>query len=152
LSGGILFFINRNSNLPVNTEESDLDNEEYAMLKFRGLWDIATSLSIIMLSCTMIALLDKSHDPPKTHLVDNRLIRLSGRFVYIIIICLVLIDTEMNEYLYLGICSIGMSMLLLFETVASLERPARFFEPKGMSVLMRQDSESQKSEPEAETK
>jgi hypothetical protein len=87
----------------------------------------------------MLALLDKPHDPPKSHLVDNRFIRLAGRFVYILVINLVLLWKDMNIYLYLGICGLGLSVVLFYEMATSLERPARFVEPKGLTVLMRKE-------------
>jgi hypothetical protein len=45
----------------------------------------------------------------------------------------------MDEDLYLGVCALGLTFLTLYELVACLERPARFSEPKGLTVLMKRE-------------
>jgi hypothetical protein len=140
LSAGILWFINRNSNVPIEGEEPvELTDGEFLILRNRALWDIGASISVIMFSFLCLALLDKPLDPPKTTLVNNRWLRLIGRPIYILIIMSILVVDELNGYVYLGVCGLGLSLLTTYELTTSLERPAGFLEPKGLTVLMKKE-------------
>lgn len=140
LSAGILWFVNRNSNTPIDSGEAkDLSEEEYDVLRIRALWDIGASLSVIVFGYTCQALLDKPLDQPGTLMVNSRHLRLIGRPIYIFVILIVLLKADLNVYLYMGICGIGISNVLLYESICGLERPARFLEPRGLTVLMKKE-------------
>ena len=111
--------------------------EGLANLNYRALWNMAISLSVIMFSYIMQALLDKPLDPRGALLVSNRYLRIIGRPIYILIACTVLIKKDLNILVYLGICAIGLSLLMTYEWIATLERPAKVFEPKGLGLLMK---------------
>jgi hypothetical protein len=90
-----------------------------------------------------MAFLDKSLDPSKTLLINNQYGRLSARAVYIIIIMTVPLGREhFNKYLFLGIASILMVFVQMFEWVVSMERPGGILEPKGLTVMMRKELNS----------
>jgi hypothetical protein len=140
LSAGVLWFINRNSNIPVEGQRStELSEAEFLELKTRAFWDISSSISIILFNYTCLALLDKSLDPPNTTLVSNRWLRLIGRAIYIIIINPIILVHDMSDYIYLGICGVGLLLVFTYELIVSLERPAQFSEPKGLTVLMKKE-------------
>lgn len=150
LSAGVLWFIDQESNAPLHgTEETHATGEEYFLLKTRALWNTGVSLAVILFGYTCIALLDIPLDPPRTTLVNNRLLRLAARPIYIIVILTVIVADDLDTYLYFGICGLGMSFMLLWEMIGSLERPARLIEPKGLTVLMKKEYRQERPSGEA---
>ena len=126
-----------------NEEEAKLTPEQYLRFRSKAVWDIGISLAVIILCYTLIALLDRPLDPHKATLISNRYIRLAGRPIYIIVVLGTAAVHDMNGYLYLGICGLGLSIMLAWEAVGSLERPCSFFEPKGLTVLMKKEYKSE---------
>ena len=144
LSSGFLWFIHRDAgDTPQSSESSEiahLPEEERLVLQYRALWDVGISIAVIVGGYTGVALLDRPLDPPKAILISNRYLRLIARPIYIIIILTVITaENGIDAYLYFGICGVGMTMILFYEVFASMERPARLFEPAGLTVLMKHE-------------
>lgn len=135
-----MFLINENAEVPLESTAHPIPEEAILDITYRALWVIASSLAIIVFSYTGMALLDRPLDPPKTLLINNRLLRLIGRPIYILIVCTVLLAPQMDVYLFMGICGLGLVFVLLWETFAALERPCKIFEPKGLTVLMKKEA------------
>jgi hypothetical protein len=101
---------------------------------------MGASISIIVFSMSCQALLDIPLDPPGTILVSNRYVRFASRFVYIVVIMTVPIKIDITVPLYLGICGVGLSLVIWYEWIVSLEQPAKIVEPKGLVTLIKQTS------------
>lgn len=99
---------------------------------------MAGSLSLIVLSMTFQALADKPLDPPGTLVVNNRYVRLSSRIIYILVVMLVPLKGDLEVTNFLAIASVGLSMILGWEWVVSLEQPAKILEPKGLTTLIKE--------------
>lgn len=144
LSSGFLWFIHRDAGATPQSaeggEDAHLSEEQLPVLQYRALWNVGTSLAIILACFTGVALADRPLDPPKATLIGNRYLRLLARPIYIIIVMTVITAKDgMDAYLYFGICGVGMILVLLWEMIGSMERPAKVFEPKGLTVLMKQE-------------
>jgi hypothetical protein len=136
----VLWFIRDYSHtVEEGTEEAHLTEEEVLVNSYRAFWNIGVSISIILSGYTGLALLDKSLDSPKATLVSNIYVRLLARPIYIAVILAVVTAHDINAYWYFGVCGVGMSLTLLYEVVASMERPAGLFEPRGLTVLMKKE-------------
>jgi ABC-type Fe3+-siderophore transport system permease subunit len=122
-----------------NAGGETLTEEESKVLVYKAIWNMAASLSLIIFSMTLQALADKPLDPPGTLLVNSRYLRLSSRIVYIIVILLVPIKADISVSLFMGIAGVGLSMIIWWEWIVSLEQPARLLEPKGLTTLMKQE-------------
>jgi hypothetical protein len=120
-------------------EGETLTKEESRVLVYKAIWNMAASLALIIFSMTLQALADKPLDPPGTLLVNNRYLRLSSRILYIIVILLVPIKADISVSLFMGIAGVGLSMIIWWEWIVSLEQPARVLEPKGLTTLMKQE-------------
>lgn len=99
---------------------------------------MAGSLGLIVLSMTIQALADKPLDPPGTLLVNNRYIRLLSRIVYILVIVLAPLKADLEVTTFLSLCGIGLGLVIWWEWIVSLERPAKVLEPKGLTTLMKE--------------
>jgi hypothetical protein len=99
---------------------------------------MAGCLSLIVLSMTIQALADKPLDPPGTLLVNNRYLRLSSRFLYILVVMLVPLTPDLSVTLFLGIAAVGLSLIIWWEWIVSLEQPAKILEPKGLTTLIKE--------------
>lgn len=140
LSAGVLWFIHDVAGTATEgAEDTQLTEDQDAVDRVRALWDVGVSISVILFGYTGLALMDKPLDPPKATLVSNRYVRLMARPIYVIVILSIVSVDDMTAYLYFPICGVGMSLLLLHEMVGSMERPAGFFEPKGLTVLMKKE-------------
>lgn len=110
-----------------NTEESA---EELAHYFIYALWCASISLAITLFCMTHVALLHRSLDPPKTLVVNSRLLRLAPRLpATVAIICLPLFK-NMSGAAWCGAAIIIVYFLFLFESYAGMERNWKFFESK----------------------
>jgi hypothetical protein len=76
------------------------------------------------------ALLNKSLDPPRTLVINNRYLRMVPRvMVCIVVMCLPIIN-DINATAFLGILVALLQSLTLWEYVAAMEKGFQFFEPK----------------------
>lgn len=133
-----MFMLRHQALIPENVDQNDEkipeDKIEYYM--YASMWSMSTSLTVILLSNTILALLDKPLDPPKTLLVNNRYARLSGRLIYSMVILTVPATKHLSVDLYLGIASIMMSFLIAAEWIMSLERGGGLLEPRGLTAIL----------------
>jgi ABC-type Fe3+-siderophore transport system permease subunit len=137
MSAGFMFLITQDVDTPASGEGFEIPEDQMDSYIHRTIWLIAISLSVIMISMTIQALLDTSVDPPGTLLVNNRYVRLSGRIVYVVVILLLPIHPNLDKDWFLGITAVLMSFVMCFEWIVCLERNAGMFEPKGLTVLMK---------------
>jgi hypothetical protein len=138
LSSSVLYILKISVGNTTNTEGEQITEDESKVFVHRAIWNMAASLSLIILSMTFQALADKPLDPPGTLIVNNRYIRLSSRVLYIIVIMTIPIKADITVNLFLGIAGVGLSMILWWEWIVSLEQPAKLLEPKGLTTLMKQ--------------
>jgi low temperature requirement protein LtrA len=117
-------------------DESTLTPEEVTNYIYNAVWTCATSISIIVLSTLILAILDRPLDKPGTLRVDNRYIRMGGRVAYQIFVMCLPIKKDINPALFLGLAGGGLVMLTMYEWSASLERGGSFIEPKGITLMM----------------
>lgn len=140
LTSAIIFFLRFEAQEPYNEDakeqEEKIPEDEMPSFIHSAIWCTAVSLSVMLLSMTIIALLDKPLDPPGTLRVNSRYARLSGRAVYTVIILLVPIKKDINAYLFLGIAGVMMVCLVYWEFISSLERGGGVFEPKGLTAMV----------------
>jgi hypothetical protein len=137
LSSSVLFIL-KVSNGALDAEGESLTEEASKSLTYRAIWNMAGSLSIIVLSMTFQALADKPLDPPGTLVVNNRYVRLSSRMIYIIVVMLAPLKADLTVALFLGIAGVGLSLILWWEWIVSLEQPAKILEPKGLTTLIKE--------------
>ena len=131
LSAGIMFIIrDAAATLDDSATSENIPEEDLPNFIHRAIWTIGISLAGAIASMTGLALLDEPVDRPDLLRVNNRYIRLSGRFVYILIVLLLPIKSDINAEIYLGVCSILMTFMIMWEWSSSLEKEWRWFEPK----------------------
>jgi hypothetical protein len=79
---------------------------------------------------TLKSLLNRGLDNPGTLLVDSRYIRMAPRAVAcVIIMCLPAVN-DISPSTFFGIILALLQCLILWEVVASMEKGAKWFEPK----------------------
>jgi hypothetical protein len=137
LSSGFMFLITEEVDTPANKSGFEIPEDELQDYVHRTIWMVAVSLSVIMASMTAQALLDTSIDPPGTLLINNRYIRLSGRIVYIVVILLLPLHSDLSKFWFLGIAAVCLSLVMYWEWIVCLEKNFGLVEPKGLTVLMK---------------
>lgn len=117
-------------------ERAMLNQDPKYPLQHAARWMVSISLSIIVLAITFLALLHKPMpDPPGSSrmLVPNRYLRLLPRLLFIIAVsCLPLVES-MHSTMYLGIISILLDAVAVWEYIVCLERVdgrIQWFEPQ----------------------
>ncbi|KAI9830726.1 MAG: hypothetical protein M1819_005390 [Sarea resinae] len=91
------------------------------------------TLAASLLLMAVIALLNASRDPPGTLLVGNRYVRLAGRVVAAVVLCVLpLPHVRMAGRRYLPVVVGLLYSCMLWEWIAGLERGARWLEPRGV--------------------
>lgn len=140
LTSSIMFLLRFEAQQPYNElakeQTEKIPEEEMPVFVQSAVWSAAVSLAIMLVSMTIIALLDKPLDPPGTLRINNRYARLSGRLVYIVIILCVPAKWEINPTLFLGIAGVLMTLVVYWEFTSSLEHGGGIFEPKGLSAIL----------------
>ncbi|KAF2095829.1 hypothetical protein NA57DRAFT_58899 [Rhizodiscina lignyota] len=146
LASSVMFMLRNHAQLPENVDQNDekVPAEDLRDYIYSSMWTMSVSLSIILISMTCLALLDKSLDPPGTLRVNNRYVRLSGRIVYVVVILTVPIKKDLSMDLYLGIAGVMMSFLTSWEWVVSLEKGGSFFEPRGLTAILSSNRRAKK--------
>lgn len=110
-----------------NPEESAEVTAHYFLY---ALWTASISLAVTLFCMTHVALLHRPLDPPKTLVINSRLLRLAPRFpATVIIICLPLFK-NMSGAVWCGAAVSILYIIFCFETFAGMERDWRFLEPK----------------------
>lgn len=134
LSAGVMFIIEQSAPTSDAAESSTTSEKipasELHRYTQRAVWTVTVSLVVIILSMTVLALLDESLDRPGTLRINNRLGRLSGRLVYVLIIILVPLYEGLNPQIFLGVCSLLLVLLSLWEWVVSTDKDGFLFEPR----------------------
>ncbi|KAE8451011.1 hypothetical protein EG329_005451 [Mollisiaceae sp. DMI_Dod_QoI] len=131
-----LFLVEHRSDPKVATdtvaarEETDeAENKPDAILN--ALWSASISLAVALLSMTLIALLNRPLDPPKTLLVNNRYVRLAPRLPVIITIACLPQIKDLTGTWWCGAVNWLLWTLFFWELIVGLEKDWRFIEPKG---------------------
>ncbi|EXJ72379.1 uncharacterized protein A1O5_04883 [Cladophialophora psammophila CBS 110553] len=141
-ASSVMFIIRHQPDAPYNSpggqagEAQQIPHDDLPRYLYRAVWTCASSLGIIMLSMTALALLDKSLDEPGTLKVNNRYIRLSGRVVYIAVIVCVPATPHMDARLFLGIAAFMLLAVTVWEWNVGLDRGGALIEPMGLSHMM----------------
>ncbi|KIW76064.1 hypothetical protein Z517_10809 [Fonsecaea pedrosoi CBS 271.37] len=139
-ASGVMFIVRHQPDAPYNSlagpSGEPIPREDLPRYLDRAVWSCAVSLGIIMLSMTILALLDKSLDEPATLKVNNRYVRLSGRIVYIIVILCVPATSHMDPRLFLGIAACMLLGVTIWEWNVGLDRGGALIEPLGLTHMM----------------
>ncbi|KAL6716109.1 hypothetical protein ACLMJK_005675 [Lecanora helva] len=93
-------------------------------------WCASSTLGIILINLTKVALLNRSLDGPNTLKINNRYVRVFPRIIAAIVIICLPIDTDMTCITYLGILTAILIPLMTWEWVASLEAGGGLIEPE----------------------
>jgi len=114
--------------------ESEETPEEIHQIVIYALWSASVPLGVTLFCMTGIALLNKSLDPPKTLVINSRILRLSVRLPAIVaIVCLPLFPT-LSSSSWTGGAVTTLYIVFMFEWVAGLERNWRLVEPRDQYV------------------
>jgi hypothetical protein len=123
-----------NSKLEARQEDSSSSDEgnpgEIGQFAHHALWVASITLSITIACMTLISLLNRNLDAPKTLVINSRLIRIAPRLpATILIICLPLIPS-MNGGTWCGAVVSVLYGVFMWEWIAGLERDWKIFESK----------------------
>lgn len=80
---------------------------------------------------TCIALLNKSLDPPLTHRVNNRYVRIGMRVVTSVVALVLPVKEDLKKGSFEGIIVLMLSMTMWWEYVAGLDRGAKMWSSVG---------------------
>ena len=92
-------------------------------------WTASSTLSLVLIALTAIALLSRSLDIPGSLKFSNRYVRMLPRVLVVIVALCLPIDRRMNAVVYLGILVSLVIPCLMWEWAASLEHDGGFIEP-----------------------
>jgi hypothetical protein len=130
LAAAVLSLVQHN-NSNSETVETDLEGpeaEERNILR-HALWTASSSLSIVLVAMTHIALLNRPLDKPKTLVINSRWIRLAPRIPAIVLImCLPLF--HLSGWSWCGLAPLILYIVFLWEFFAGMERGWKWFESK----------------------
>lgn len=113
---------------PENTEAETATEDPFFILY--ALWSGSISVAVVILEMTLIAILNRSLDKPKTLLVNSRWVRLAPRIpAIIIIVCLPLLD-GLTGSSWCGSVIVILCHVFFWEWIAGLEKYWKFLEPK----------------------
>lgn len=117
---------------PTKREEStDLPESEVPHFTLYALWSASIALSTTLFSMTIIALLNRPLDKPKTLFVSSRWIRMAPRLPAIaLIVCLPLFQS-LDAGSWCGVATSILYAVFLFEWMAGMERNWQVLEPRG---------------------
>jgi hypothetical protein len=111
--------------------ESETESlEETSLFTKRALWSASGSLSIVILTMTAIALLNRPLDKPNTLIVNSRWLRLAPRVPAIAIICCLPLFPHMSSTLWCGAATSILYVIFLWEWMSGMERDWKVLEPK----------------------
>jgi len=132
VAASVLFLVKNDSTeaAAIHSDSTDPASEQrhFTLL---AVWSASTSLAIVVLSMTHIALLNRPLDKPNTLVVNSRYIRLAPRIPAIVLImCLPLIHNFTGSS-WCGGASIILALVYMWESFAGLEKDWKFFQPKG---------------------
>ncbi|KAJ9611531.1 hypothetical protein H2200_004715 [Cladophialophora chaetospira] len=140
-TAGVMFILRSQSAGETSSTSSEageggqISEEELPRYVHRAVWTCASSVSAVMFSLTIIALMDKSLDEPGTLKIDNRYIRLSMRIVFMVAtLCIPL--AHVSSQLFLGMVAMMLFVVGVWEWNVSLDRGGALIEPKGLSLML----------------
>jgi hypothetical protein len=137
-TASIIFIIRNQPDKPFSPGEGEAEGrisaEELSHYIQRAIWTAASSLSTSVICMTVIALLDKSMDEPKTLKVDNRYIRLSMRAVFVVVVQTIP-AAQIGSQLFLGMAALMLFVVSVWEWNAGLDYGGQFVEPKGLTMM-----------------
>lgn len=131
VAASVLFLVKNDSTevAAIHTDATDPQSEQRHFILL-AVWSASTSLAIVVLSMTHIALLNRPLDRRNTLVINSRYIRLAPRIPAIVLImCLPLIH-NLTGSLWCGGASIILAIVYIWESFAGLEKDWKFFEPK----------------------
>ena len=91
-------------------------------------WCVGVYLSTIVACQTSLALLSRPLDPPGTMKIDNRYIRLAGRFIVIVVTVLLPLVRHMAGSVMLAVMLCLLVACMLWEWTVSLDRDGTIVE------------------------
>jgi hypothetical protein len=114
----------------VSAETDSLSDEEVNHFVLYALWSASISLCSAIFGMTLVALLNRPLDKPKTLLINSRWIRLAPRLPAVaLIICLPLIP-NLDAGIWCGAATSTLYVVFLWEWIAGLEKNWKLIEPK----------------------
>ena len=136
LDAAILFLVqNYHASLTAASQKrqetsSDSKPADLAHSIERALWTASCSLAVTIIAMTSIALLNRPLDPPKTLVINSRLIRIAPRLpATVIIVCLPFIPGVDGSTWCSGAVSL-IYCVFLWEWCGGLEKDWKVFESK----------------------
>ncbi|KIW27391.1 uncharacterized protein PV07_07132 [Cladophialophora immunda] len=145
-ASSVMFIIRHQPDAPYNSPGGQsgepIPRDDLPRYLYRAVWTCATSLGVIMLSLTALALLDTSLDEPATLKINNRYIRLAGRVVYIIVVVCVPATPHIDARLFLGIAAATLLGVTVWEWNVGLDRGGALVEPMGLTHMMSRELKS----------
>ena len=145
-ASGAMFIIRHQPDAPYNSPEGE--NEGHIAPKdlqdyiSNAIWTCASSLSVIMLDLTILALLDTPLDEPGTLKIDNRYIRLSMRAVFMVVVLCVPMAPHLKAQVFLAIAGVMLLVVGLWEWNVSLDKGGALIEPKGITMMLSRELKS----------
>ncbi|CZR61497.1 uncharacterized protein PAC_11394 [Phialocephala subalpina] len=143
LAASVLFLVEhpgaRTSTETTTTTEAAAKRQESELLPesevphftLYALWSASIALGTTIFGITIIALLNRPLDKPKTLLVNSRRIRMAPRLPAIaLIVCLPLFKS-LNAGSWCGVSTSILYVVFLWEWMAGMERNWQILEPKG---------------------
>ena len=127
LASSTIFLVEDRAELSLPDRTDTEATTHYLLTAF---WTASTSLSVVIVQLTAIALLNYPLDKPQTLVVNSRYARLAPRVLAIVIVmCLPLIH-GLRGTGWCGASTIVLWALFLWEWLAGLEKNWKFFEGK----------------------
>jgi hypothetical protein len=136
LDASTLYLVQHRDSTPIRakreieTSAPEQDNKEVAHYIIYALWTGSISLAVTLFSMTHLALLNRPLDPPKTLLINSRLIRLAPRLPAILVIVCLPMFKGMDGGTWCGVAVLICYTLFTFESIAGMERNWTLFEPR----------------------
>ena len=128
----LLQHVDDSATKPIESSEPTLKEDENAtqleLAIHTAKWTVSISLAVVLVNQTMIALLNRSLDPPGTLKVNSRILRLLPRNLLLPIILCLPIERSISVLFFLGIVSIVLVACLPCEWWSSLERSGGIIE------------------------
>jgi hypothetical protein len=136
LDASALYLVEHRDTIRADTKsEAEVSNpkestEEVAHYFIYALWTASISLGVTLVCMTHVGLLNRSLDPPKTLVINSRLLRLAPRLpATVLIICLPLFK-NISGATWCGSAIGILYFIFFFESYAGMERNWTLFEPK----------------------
>jgi hypothetical protein len=125
--------LRQESDLTSSTSSDEASDEEKILqhLVYVAMWTVSASLTISLQALTVLAVLNKSLDPPKTLIVNNRYVRLAPRMAAVPVVVCLPVGQHLLPGSFIGILAAVMYFLIMWEKICTIEHGGAIFEPWG---------------------